>query len=156
MPINNEAMVIGYQIQQFSCNLITNVEALKRMDNLFPYDSVQLNFSSTQNRWMINWFHNKKRHNTYRARYYYSIFHNVQLSLDYEVHHEDENKTNDYYDNLIALTKEEHLALRILETVELVCDKCQTKFVRPMYQHKARMKRGDKMIFCSRKCYYLL
>lgn len=72
-----------------------------------------------------------------------------------EVHHGDEDKSNDVLDNLDVLTKSDHAKLHhpALEKVQLKCSWCDGPMV--LHQHIARQrvsraKDGD--VCCSRPC----
>jgi hypothetical protein len=80
-----------------------------------------------------------------------------ELSNDEHVHHRDENKKNNSLDNLVLLSKEEHLALHRKELIErtrllLVCAACAKAFyVRGSY-YRRKHKNGQTVFYCSRYC----
>lgn len=74
-----------------------------------------------------------------------------------EVHHRDENKSNNSPDNLEVLTKEKHSRLHSLEkapaSMVVVCAHCKTEFSIKPYRFRLRASRNkNSKIYCSRAC----
>lgn len=69
-----------------------------------------------------------------------------------EIHHCDEDKLNDTFDNLKLLIKKQHddyhAQKLLMNRTELVCDWCGNTFKRVAY----RANNPTKYKFCSRKC----
>lgn len=68
------------------------------------------------------------------------------LSPDFDVHHIDENKLNNSPDNLLIMTKEEHMSFhKSKEKIEKSCLNCNATFYVPK-------NREDTAICCSQDC----
>lgn len=76
------------------------------------------------------------------------------LNENEEVHHINENKSDNHPDNLQILTKSEHAALhRKVESIEVNCPNCNQSFVLKPHEHRLRIKRNKTgLVFCSRSC----
>lgn len=70
------------------------------------------------------------------------------------VHHKDENKRNNHPDNLEILTVQKHNAehSRGVTMADLMCATCSKAFRRDIRQVKCKMKIGQTLFYCSRKC----
>ena len=83
------------------------------------------------------------------------------LSPDEEVHHVDFDKTNDVLENLIVLTKEEHLKIhrksKYQDTIEF-CAFCGKPFLVTAKQHRNKFRERNRKpnsvgkYFCSKSC----
>lgn len=72
-----------------------------------------------------------------------------------DVHHKDENKSNNASDNLEVLTKSEHSKIHIkeVEKIKLICPNCQKEFEIKPHEYRLRKKRNkSKEVYCSRNC----
>lgn len=71
-----------------------------------------------------------------------------------EVHHKDEDKTNDVIDNLEVLTKREHGKLHHaeIELIKVNCSACKKSFDIKPHIYRLRFGRNKNGIFCSRSC----
>ena len=69
---------------------------LKKLKNINEYYNIKL--YKENNEYNLNYIH----------RLVYETFNNCKLKPDEEVHHKDENKENNYYENLEKMPKSEH------------------------------------------------
>ena len=71
-----------------------------------------------------------------------------------EVHHEDEDKSNNSLSNLKLLTKKEHIILhRTVKSIIIICPRCNSEFSIKPYKYRLRLKRSkNNKVFCSRSC----
>ena len=74
-----------------------------------------------------------------------------------DVHHKDEDKTNDDPSNLVVKSHvahaAEHAAERAPSLVELVCGACGSQFTLKAHQHRLRLRRSASGVLgCSRSC----
>jgi hypothetical protein len=78
------------------------------------------------------------------------------LERSEDVHHKDEDKTNDHPDNLELKTGSDHAkhhaSARAPKGLEFVC-RCGKEFTLKPYQARVRLKRSQSgHVHCSRKC----
>jgi len=87
------------------------------------------------------------------SRYLMCVKEGRILKEEEQVHHIDEDKTNDDIDNLKILSAYEHGKIHHLqkEFIELICINCNKKFMRDLSEHKTSVKRNAKT-FCSHSC----
>ena len=72
-----------------------------------------------------------------------------------DVHHLDEDKTNNYPDNLKALSKSQHAKdhIKPIETIKIKCSCCGKNFELKPHQYRMRKKRNkSNQVYCSRSC----
>jgi len=71
-----------------------------------------------------------------------------------DVHHIDEDKSNNNPENLAVLSKSEHAALhQKIDSIALDCPICNSIFRLKPYQYRLRSKRSKSgWVYCSRKC----
>lgn len=76
------------------------------------------------------------------------------LKTEEEVHHKNEDKSDNSPENLEVLTKAQHAALhRKVNEIALVCSNCGKDFLLKPYAYRLRIKRNKSgAIFCSRSC----
>jgi len=77
------------------------------------------------------------------------------LRDDEDVHHKNEDKTDNRPENLEALSKSEHVKRHVRKKtpVSLTCPKCSKVFELPPRYYKLRKQRNKSgEIFCSRSC----
>ncbi len=98
----------------------------------------------------------------YRGRYIYE-HHLVwwrntgELVPDgYLIHHKNENKRDNRFDNFELQKRPEHTALHNSERkpppIMLICEWCWIPFYKEVRQHRAKIKAGQTSFFCSRSC----
>ena len=74
---------------------------------------------------------------------------------DKEIHHIDGNKQNDKFTNLCLVTHTEHMRIHFKKFGELFfCENCNEPFFIPTWRVTQRRKEGQKIRFCSQKCYH--
>lgn len=77
------------------------------------------------------------------------------LNDNEDVHHINEDKTDNSESNLEVMTRSAHAAhhAKRVADIKVICPKCQKEFfVKPNF-HRLRLKRNKKgKIFCSRSC----
>ena len=71
-----------------------------------------------------------------------------------DVHHVDEDKSNNHPDNLEVLSKSEHTARhQFVESIDLNCPSCKKDFKLKPHAYRSRKGRNKSgVVFCSRSC----
>lgn len=87
------------------------------------------------------------------ARYLMCVHLGRILDESEQVHHKDENRTNDVIDNLEILSDVDHGKIHHgeKEFVDLTCCNCMKRFTRQKKNHTSAMKR-EARVFCSHSC----
>jgi hypothetical protein len=133
-----------------------------RYEATYPYDDCYYyKFYSDDGRCSISIFRNdgERVKVTAYARYLYETHNRKLLDDDVQVHHKDEDKTNDVIENLEELTFQQHKQ-RHKETdkrliyVYLNCKVCGILYEVRTNDYKIKVKQGQKNWFCGRECQY--
>ena len=72
-----------------------------------------------------------------------------------DVHHKDEDKTNNGLENLEVLTKSEHTKKHIkpIDNIKIICPNCNKEFELKPHEFRLRKNRNKyQEVFCSRSC----
>lgn len=86
----------------------------------------------------------------------YELYHNIKVKKGYDIHHINENKLDDSFENLIELTKADHDRLHSKSKskksdVICICKQCKKEF--PI--KKGRLNEKGRGSYCSQNCYKL-
>lgn len=76
------------------------------------------------------------------------------LKSDEYVHHRDGNKHNNDPSNLALTTRRAHglKHAKYAEEIEFQCPVCNKKFTRSKRYVRTKLKNGQKLFYCGRKC----
>ena len=72
-----------------------------------------------------------------------------------EVHHKDNDKTNNNVENLEVLTKSEHAKIhsRKVDEIIIICECCKNEFRLKPHEYRLRKKRNkSNQVYCSSTC----
>lgn len=88
-----------------------------------------------------------------RSHYVYWKHTGHIIQKDEVIHHLDENKMNDSFENLKLMTRGEHTIIHQPKALMglFKCPVCGVKFMRPLYNIK-KQKEADRPVLCSRVC----
>jgi hypothetical protein len=78
------------------------------------------------------------------------------LLYNEDVHHKNEDKTDNSPDNLEVLTKADHARKHVmpLEPIKCICGMCDAEFYLKPREYRLRLRRNvSGKLYCSRKCF---